>query len=308
MDTPATPKDDRPREDRVPPDYASGAALPWWVKMGAKMAIGALGLPHGGLRALGVNRHSFVHEAESRVLGEPRGHVARFAAHHGRPPRGVLELGPGRLVTRAPAYAALGCGPVWFLDVEDDAPRDPAAYRRAAEMARAAGLPAPALDGLPDRDAVLAACDARLLIGGSAALDAIPAASVELVISDVALEHVRRDALPGLLAALRRVSGPESLGIHSVDFHDHIGGALNTLRFPPWLWESRLVGRSGLYVNRLGLSQLRTIFAGAGFATRLTDLRRWPAPPSGAAAAHPALERPPRDADIAFAKLEAVLG
>jgi hypothetical protein len=297
--------DEGVRSDLVPPDYAAGAPLPWWAKMATKLAIAALRLPHAALRGLGVNRHSFVHEAESRVLGEPMAHVARFVALHGRPPRGVLELGPGRLVTRAAAYAALGCGPIWFVDVEDDAPQDPAAYARVADLARAAGLPAPALDGLPDRAAMLAACDARQLIGGTAVMEAIPPASVELVISDVALEHVRRDALPGLLAALRRVSAPASLGIHAVDFHDHVGGALNTLRFPPRFWEGRLVGRSGLYVNRLGLSQIRAAFAEAGFTTRLTDLRHWPAPPPGAEKAHPALRRPAEDAPIAFARFEA---
>jgi hypothetical protein len=298
-------QDDAVRQDVVPSGYASGARLPWWSKMAAKLAIAALRLPHNALRRAGVNRHSFVHEAESRVLGEPMHHVARFTTLHGRPPRGVLEIGPGRLVTRAAAYAALGCGPVWFADVEDDAPADPTAYARTAELARAAGLPAPQLEGTTTREEALAACGATYLIGGTEVLSAIPEASVELVISDVVLEHVRRDALPGLLAALRRLSAPQALGVHAIDFHDHIGGALNTLRFPPAFWEGGLVARSGLYVNRLGLSQIRAAFAGAGFATRLIDLRRWPAPPPGASAAHPALGRQAPDDLVAFARLEA---
>ncbi|HEY8612702.1 MAG TPA: hypothetical protein VIL69_15625 [Roseomonas sp.] len=76
--------------------------------------------------------------------------------------------------------------------------------------------------------------------------------------------------------ALRRLATPLSLGVHAAAFHDHVGGALNTLRFPPWLWESGLVARSGLHVNRLGLSQILAAFAGAGFATRLTNVRHWP--------------------------------
>ena len=87
--------DDGVRLDIVPPDYASGAPLPWWAKLASKLAIAALRLPRAPLRRAGVNRHSFVAEAESRVLGEPMAHVARFTALHGRAPRGVLEVGPG---------------------------------------------------------------------------------------------------------------------------------------------------------------------------------------------------------------------
>ncbi|MFC0384778.1 hypothetical protein [Muricoccus vinaceus] len=297
--------DNEPRQDVVPADYAAGAALPWWSKMAAKLAIAALRVPPGLLRRMGVNRHSFVAEAESRVLGEPCTRAQEFAGRHGRPPRGVLELGPGRLVVRAPAYAGLGCAPIWFADVEDDAPTDPAAYRRVAALARGIGLPAPALEDAATKEAALAACDARQLIGGTEVLAAIPDGSIELIVSDVVLEHVRRDALPGLLAELRRVAAPECLGVHAVDFHDHIGGALNTLRFPPALWESPLVARSGLYVNRLGLSEILAAFEAAGFTTGLTDIRRWPAAPAGAAAAHPALRRGEDDNLVAFARIRA---
>ncbi|WP_376098419.1 methyltransferase domain-containing protein [Roseomonas sp. CCTCC AB2023176] len=217
----------------------------------------------------------------------------------------MLELGPGRLVTRAPAYAALGCGPVWFADVEDDAPGDPAAYARVADLARAAGLPAPSIAAARTREEALAACGARLLLGGTEVLAAIPDGSVDLVISDVVLEHVRRDALAGLLSELRRISSPEALGTHAVDFHDHVGGALNTLRFPPWFWDGGLGARSGLYVNRLGLSAIEAAFSAAGFATRPVEVRRWPAPPPGAAAAHPAIRRRAEDDLVAFARLEA---
>ena len=291
MEKGRTMQDHQPDQTVVPPGYAAGSRLPWRAKLALKLAIAALRLPAGALRRAGVNRHSFVTDAEARLVREPVNHVARFTALHGRPPRGVLELGPGRLVTRAATYAALGCGPIWFADVEEDAPREAAPYAAAAAMARAAGLPAPDLSAAGNRDDALAACGAHYLLGGTEALLTIPDGAVELVLSDVVLEHVRRDALPGLLLALRRLSAPVSLGAHAVDFHDHIGGALNTRRFAPRFWEGALVARSGLYVNRLGLSELRAAFAEAGFAARVVQTRRWPAPPPGADSAHPAVRR-----------------
>ncbi|PZW37875.1 hypothetical protein C8P66_13927 [Humitalea rosea] len=288
----------------LPPGYAAGAPLPWWGKVGVKLALAALRLPRDGLRRIGIGRHSFIADDPSRLLDEPAGHVARYRALTGRVPVSVLELGPGRMVARAPAYAALGCREVWFADVEDDAPQDVAAYARVAALAAGRGWAAPDLSAAKDRAAALAACGARLLIGPEA-LAAIPAGSVDLIISDVALEHVRRAALPGLLAELRRISAPGALGRHAVDFHDHVGAGLNTLRFSPQFWEGEWVGRSGLYVNRLGLGALLGAFARAGFpVTSVTEALAWPAPPPGAAHIHPELRDTPAGDLIAFARIE----
>ena len=230
-------------------------------------------------------------------------HVARCVALTGRKPRSVLEIGPGRMVARAAAYSALGCDQIWFADVEDDAPADVAAYRRVALLAAERGLPAPDLAAATTRDAALAACGARLLIGADA-LAAIPDGAIDLVISDVVLEHVRRDALPGLLAGLARVSAPGALGRHAIDIHDHVGGGLNTLRFAPGFWESAWVGRSGLYVNRMGLGAMVAAFQAAGFSAEVTERLVWPAPPPGAARIHPALSATPAEDLVAFARVE----
>lgn len=287
----------------APAGYAAGAPLPWWVKVAVKLTTSALHLPRDGLRRLGLNRHTFIADDPDRLVDEPARHVARFRALTGRAPRSVLEIGPGRMVARAPAYAALGCENIWFADVEDDAPGDVAAYRRVAALAAERGWPAPDLTAATTRDAALSACGARLLIGPDA-LAAIPAGAVDLVVSDVVLEHVRRDALAGLLAGLARVSAPGGLGRHAIDFHDHVGGGLNTLRFAPGFWESAWVGRSGLYVNRLGLGAMVAAFQGAGFAAEVTERLVWPAPPPGAGAIHADLAATPAEDRTAFARLE----
>ncbi|WP_431283733.1 hypothetical protein ACQW02_02655 [Humitalea sp. 24SJ18S-53] len=287
----------------APAGYAAGAPLPWWVKVAVKLATAAVHLPRDGLRRLGLNRHTFIADDPDRLVDEPARHVARFRALTGRAPRSVLEIGPGRMVARAAAYAALGCEQIWFADVEDDAPTDVAAYQRVAALAAERGLPAPDLSGAGTRDAALAACGARLLIGPDA-LAAIPDGAVDLVISDVVLEHVRRDALPGLLAALARVSAPGGLGRHAIDFHDHVGGALNTLRFSPGFWESAWVGRSGLYVNRMGLGAMVAAFQAAGFAAEVTERLVWPGAPPGAAKIHASLHATPAEDRVAFARVE----
>jgi SAM-dependent methyltransferase len=263
----------------VPPGYAAGAPVPWWVKLGAKYVLGALPVPAAAWRAIGLRRHSFDALDPARLVDPLSWRARRFAEVAGRAPRSVLEVGPGAMVLRAPIAAALGLGPIWYLDVEDAAPQDLAPYRAAAEAARQAGLTPPDLSGCTSRDDVLRACGAVYLVGGPHRLMEVPAGSVDLTFSEVALEHVRREDMAPLLAALRRVSAPDGLGLHAVDFHDHLGGGLRHLRFADAFWEGPGVARAGLYCNRLGLSQVMDAFARAGFRAEAAGRGLWPAPP-----------------------------
>jgi SAM-dependent methyltransferase len=230
--------------------------------------------------------------------------VARATALSGRAPRSVLEVGPGAMVRRAPIAAALGLGPIWYLDVEDDAPRDVEPYRRAAQAARDAGLTPPDLAGCATREDVFRVCNARYLLGGTEALRAVPDGSVDLVFSEVVLEHVRRDAFAPLLAALRRVTAADGVGLHGVDFHDHLGGKLRHLQFAPAFWEGAAVGRAALYCNRLGLSEMLVALRAAGFDATAPRRLVWDVPPLPPGGAHPALRRDPADDRVCFAEIE----
>jgi hypothetical protein len=283
------------------PGYAAGLPLPWWAKLGAKLALGALPVPARAWRAIGLCRHSFRALDPARIVEPVVTRADRFAALAGRRPRSMLEIGPGAMVLRAPVAAALGLGPIWYLDVEDDAPRDLAPYRLAAEEACRAGLSPPDLSGCASAADVLAACGARMLVGGAERLDLVAAGSVDLTVSEVVLEHVRRDAIGPLLHALRRVSAPDGVGLHAVDFHDHLGGRLRHLAMPDAFWEGAAVARSGLYCNRLGLSQVLDHAAQAGFAAAVTGRGLWLAPPARAPAR---LGREPLDDLICHAAIE----
>ena len=287
----------------VPPGYARGAPLPWWTKLGLKLGLAALGIHGDRARRFGFAEPSIAREAAGRLVDTPRNWVGWATDATGRPPRTLLEVGPGRMVVRAPVLRALGVERTWFIDPADTAPREPEAYRHAAALARQAGLAPPDLAGLADREAILAACGATLLVGGPAALDAIPDASVDLVVSEAVLEHVRRADLPPLLAGLRRVTAPGGVGRHWIDMHDHLGGGLQHLRFGPGFWEGTLAGRAGIYVNRYGLSRFVACFAAAGFAPAVEDAMAWAAPPAGPRRSHPANGRTAADDRICAATL-----
>lgn len=264
------------REVPVPPGRLQGVALPWWAKLGAKLALTSAGIPPAALRRLGINKHSFAENDRDKLLTSLADQVRRFQAVTGRAPRGFLELGPARMVARAPIAAALGLGPIFYLDVEDDSPQEMEPYLRAAELARAEGLTPPDLTGATSPREVLERCGARLLIGGPEQLAGVADDSLDLISSTAVLEHVRRDAVPPLFAALRRVMAPDGLQLHAIDLHDHLGGGRVHLRFSARFWEGRAIARSGIYTNRIGTTAWLEAFRTAGLAPEIALALTWP--------------------------------
>lgn len=288
----------------APPGLSRGAPVPWWLKLGAKLGLAAIGLHGARARAFGIGRHSYDAADPGKLVNSPRVWMDRAEAMAGRRPRTVLELGPGGMVVRAPVMAALGAERIWYADAADSAPAAAGPYLAAAALARQAGLLPPDLEGCPDRGAVLARCGATLLIGGPAALAAIPDGSIDLVVSEAVLEHVRREDLAPLLQQLRRVTAPGGVGLHFIDFQDHLGGGLQHLRFSDAFWASPLVGRAAVYVNRLGLSAMVGRFRRAGFEVTVTEATVWERRPAGPAKPHPEAMRPAADDLVARGHLE----
>lgn len=288
----------------APPGLSRGAPVPWWIKLGLKLGLAAVGLHGGRARALGIARPSYDATDPGKLVGAPRHWMDRAEALIGRRPRAVLEIGPGGMVVRAPVMAGLGARRIWYADTADSAPKAVGPYLAAARLAGAEGLPVPDLRGCSDRGAALARCGANLVIGGPAALAAIPDGSIDLVVSEAVLEHVRREDLAPLLQQLRRVTAPDGVGLHFIDFQDHLGGGLQHLRFSDVFWASPLVGRAGVYVNRFGLSTMVGRFRRAGFEVTVAEAMMWERRPAGPAKPHPEAMRPAADDLVARAALE----
>jgi hypothetical protein len=293
------------RADHEAPVHATrhgGLPVPWWAKLGAKIALGALRVPPALQRRVGLNRHSFAAQSTGKLLNGPRAACALFERANGHPPRTWIEIGPGRMVARAPLLAALGFTSITYLDVEDDSPRDVAPFHHAAEVARAEGLCPPDLSGAATPAEALARCGARLLLGGPERLAEV--APADIVFSEAVLEHVRRDAVPALLAALARATAPEGVQWHAIDLRDHLGGGRRHLCFPARFWEGPLVARSGVYTNRLGATAWLAAFRDAGLAPHLAWAEFWPEPEGEA---HPDTGHGPEDRRLASLGVEARL-
>ena len=261
--------------------------LPWQAKLLAKLVMARLPLGAETWARLGLFKPGRMAEPDyARQIF--RRHLSQAALPEGLAGKRVLELGPGDSLMTAVIAKAEGTARCLLVDVDRFAVADLAPYRQLAETLRADGKPAPDLSGVDSLEALLAACDADYLTGGLQDLEKLPEASVDLLFSHAVLEHVGLAEFDAVTRAQRRLLTAEGAAAHRVDLSDHLGGALNSLRFSPSLWESRLMAGGGFYTNRIRFRDMLERFARAGLAAAVTRVDRWPDLPTPRASLDPA--------------------
>jgi SAM-dependent methyltransferase len=272
--------DDIEIAETVLPTSPRGAPAPWWGKIAAKVVLARVLPSYRSRKAFGL----FLHGNLDHNIGQHAAFVANVLAQHercgGGPARALLELGPGNSLGTALFAAARAVERTWLVDVGDFASDDMALYRDIARMAEAEAPGFTARVDLTGRAAMLASLNATYLTGGVASLAEIPSRSLDVILSTAVLEHVRRGEFAKLAAEMLRVLRPGGTAYHEVDLMDHLGGALNNLRFSEETWESALLADSGFYTNRIRCREMVTALAAAGFETAVTRIARWPALPT----------------------------
>ena len=259
---------------------ALASRLPWWAKMGAKLVLSRLPARYRFWQKLGLFKHG--------PMEDPAYVWATFARHwersdfgrKGRPGFTCLELGPGDTLSSCLLAHVHGAATCHLVDTGPYARAEMAPYRRCEAWLSARGLPLPpaACDG--DLPTMLRAVGGVYGTQGLASLRGIPDGSVDWAWSQAVLEHVRlADFLP-TLRELRRVLRPDGVCSHTVDLKDHLGGALNNLRFAEATWEAEWMAGSGFYTNRLRFTRMCELFAEAGFAVEVVVKDTWDAVPT----------------------------
>lgn len=157
---------------------------------------------------------------------------------------------------------------------------DIAPYLELEQALISKGRRPPSLAACRTIDEVLERCGAVYLTDGLTSLKSVAAASVDLIFSQAVLEHVRRHHFLETMRECRRIVKPGGISSHQVDLRDHLGGALNNLRFSERVWESEFFAGSGFYTNRIPFGEMPRLFREAGFAVEVTAVRRWAALPT----------------------------
>jgi len=103
--------------------------------------------------------------------------------------------------------------------------------------------------------------------------------SIQLVVSGGVLEHVKREALPLLIAETRRILKPGGWAVHSIDTADHLEHYDRTvspklyLSFSEKTWK-RLCENEVQYINRMQRGEWLELFKANGFELIEEEARR----------------------------------
>lgn len=249
------------------------ARIPWRAKLAIKLIVGRFPMAYRTLHRLGLGVHG--------AMDDPAYVISVFQTHYSRTQAALpedfvaLELGPGDSIGSAICAHAYGASTSWLVDTGAYAATDPTVYAALVERLRDLGHDLRGVDPTASLDTLLDTCGAHYLTDGLASLRQVPDRSVDLVYSQAVLEHVHRDEFDALMRETHRCLRPSGVASHRIDLRDHLGEALNNLRFSEKFWESKLVRTSGFYTNRLRSAEILRSFEDAGFEVEIVDIQRW---------------------------------
>jgi SAM-dependent methyltransferase len=279
-------------------------AIPWWLKIGAKIVLARLPIPYTfwkrvGLFELGDMNHPkraleiFLEHARTGDVVIEEGSLLKFKM------RGdiyaVLELGPGDSLFTALISKSLGASQTWLVDVGSFATKDSRAYANMIDCLYQHGLRVPSAASSMIVGQILKVCAAEYLTDGVRSLTQLSPNSVDYCFSNVVLEHIPKADFISLAEELFRVMRPDGVSVHRVDLRDHLGERLNNLRFAEATWEGALFRKSGFYTNRIRFGEIIALFEHAGFDCQLSRVVRWAVLPTPRAKLNEAFRHLPED-------------
>jgi len=204
------------------------------------------------------------------------GHYRQFL-DQGEQPGVFLEKGPGGSLISGVLAISHGFEKAILIDVGDSASKDIELYKSIYHKYLPDKLGA-FLDEYELTYDVIAALRSRGICYETDGLNSLKQVEPDFLafsFSNAVLEHVKVDEFAETMTQLYRAHKPGSIGSHRIDFKDHLGGALNNLRFSKSIWESKYFPNSGFYTNRLRYKDIRDICVDIGFLVTAEKIDKW---------------------------------
>jgi len=247
--------------------------VPWWLKILAKIILSRIPIGYPFWQKIGLFRHGYMDETDY-VLDVFNTHVSAAGLEGKLHGKTIIELGPGDSIATAIVAASHGAKAI-LIDAGSFATRDVERYKKFAEALIKKGFNVPDITSAKMLDDILQACGSKYLTKGLDSFSSIDSDSVDLIYSQAVLEHVRKAEFLDTMKECVRVLSLDGIASHRVDLKDHLGGALNNLRFSEKVWESDFFVQSGFYTNRIQFSKMIALLEDAGFVVEVADVRRW---------------------------------
>jgi len=265
--------------------------IPWWIKIAFKLLLSRLPISKKLWQKIGI----FV----PGQMINPDYAINIFLKHFNQISEylpnnfSYLELGPGDSLGTSVIAWAFGACQGYLIDAGAYACKDIGIYKSLINKLLSFHISKDILPllNLHTINEILNATNCKYFNEGLISLKSIPSNSIDFVVSNAVLEHIKLIEFEKTIKELYRIQKPGSYGSHTIDFKDHLSGRLNNLRFSPKLWESSLFAKSGFYTNRLRPSVVISSFENVGFSIINLKKNIWPKIPTYRDKMHPSFQK-----------------
>jgi len=244
-------------------------SIPWYAKIIIKIFLSRLPFQYKIWRKICIFQHGYMHSPQyAYSVFTKHFQLVKIESNFV-----CLELGPGDSLFSALIAKALGAEKTFLVDVGDYCSRNMSLYRAMYKFLLEQGYKLKV--DLSSFERLMHSCRTIYMTSSLSALKKIPDNSVDFIFSQAVLEHIRKDEFLPTLRELHRILKPTGISSHVVDLRDHLGGALNNLRFSELIWESNFFAKSGFYTNRIRFSEMLSLFEKAGFKVDIISKNIW---------------------------------
>jgi len=248
--------------------------IPWRLKVILKIIFSRIPLRYSFWQKIGLFRHGKMDQANYIESNFNEYCSIAKLNHQELKGKTLLELGPGDTIGTVLIASSFEMKTI-LIDAGNYAIKDVSVYQLLANELRSKGFNVPHIDTAQSFNEILRICNAEYFTNGFKSLCSLEDDSIDMIVSQAVLEHIRKDDFPPTMQECQRVMNSKGVSVHSIDLKDHLGKALNNLRFHNDFWESKFISSSGFYTNRIRYSEMLEIFEYAGFSINVISQNAW---------------------------------
>jgi len=246
--------------------------IPWWVKILIKIFLSRIPIGYKSWHKIGLFRHGKMDSAEYSIKV--------FNSHKKKADienlnnKTILEIGPGDSIATAIIAASEGASSI-LIDSGFYAETDSNFYINLINHLKIKKNYIISESKEILLSDILSNTQSKYLTKGLKSWSEIEDESIDFIFSQAVLEHIPKNEFRQTMRECHRVLKQNGVISHKIDLKDHLGGALNNLRFNEILWESNFLSKSGFYTNRIQFSEMLNYFSSIGFQSKVLEINRW---------------------------------